>query len=329
MSFLGKLKDVSGIGLNAEEQFRRAYEKGVFLQPPDYDGAIKWFTESAKNFSKEGKTDRADRANASAALYRLIAQHSRDLIGPTIDALRKLPEIERPGSQTETVPTSQMIAELSGLEIEHQAESVADPKEKATRYKQAADLFMPNGSRELLFADKLSYPGPTDSFTKRAFYCMAASDLHSAEAVIYEFPDQALDFFQRSVSLYRQAQQSQQEAEITSRIQRVQTKRHCWMCNREMQGNGLFYRYYPAGVAPYHRHLVNQLKQDTGMVETDGAVTLCTVCGTAIEQQADAYALLRSKEVREWAVPIFDSHAAAINTLQEAVRELQRHSHSH
>ena len=39
MGFLDKVKDATGIGLSADEQYRRAYEKGVFLQPPDYSAA--------------------------------------------------------------------------------------------------------------------------------------------------------------------------------------------------------------------------------------------------------------------------------------------------
>ncbi len=96
-----------------------------------------------------------------------------------------------------------------------------------------------------------------------------------------------------------------------------------------MQGKDIFYRYYPASIEKYHSNLIGNLKRDGGMVDKPGYVTLCTVCGSAIETQADKYATVRANEVREWAAPIFENHNNRINDLVEAVNRLNSLSHRH
>ncbi len=69
---LSKMKDLGkemGIGLNAQEQYYKAYEKGILLQPPDYPSAVKHFLAAKEKFIQEGNQAMAQHAQANAALY--------------------------------------------------------------------------------------------------------------------------------------------------------------------------------------------------------------------------------------------------------------------
>jgi hypothetical protein len=88
MGILNKLKDVSGIGLGAQEQYVRAFEKGVFLQPPDYAAASKHFMTANEKFEKEGNTEMAKRAKANSCLYELASAKSTAFLSRLTESLR-------------------------------------------------------------------------------------------------------------------------------------------------------------------------------------------------------------------------------------------------
>lgn len=332
MGFLDKMKGLGkemGIGLSAQEQYIRAYEKGVLLQPPQYGSAAKHFATASEKFLKEGNQSMAQRAQANAALYELVNSCNRSFIPEVIQALEAVPEIERIGSRDETIKTAPLIAELTALQCEHQAETNDSNAGKQAEYAKAADGLMKLGTSPLQVAEKLKVNGPVDKAMIRSFYCGALSDYYAAFSVVMESPTQAHDFLQKSAAGFRQAMVTDWSKTVDDYIKDISSKSHCWMCGREMQGRGFFYRYYPARTQKFHRHLLESSNQDLRMIDTSDNVTMCTVCGSAIENQADRYATMRANEVREWATAIFENHNQRINDLVEAVNQLQRYSHSH
>ena len=96
-----------------------------------------------------------------------------------------------------------------------------------------------------------------------------------------------------------------------------------------MQGLGFFYNHYPANTKKYHKEMVEGAKQDIGMLEKENSITLCTVCGSAVETQADIYATKRMRELREWVEPILNSHAEMINRLDSRLSHVESCAHRH
>jgi hypothetical protein len=332
MGFLDKMKGLGkemGIGLSAQEQYYRAYEKGVLLQPPQYGSAAKHFATASEKFLKEGNQNMAQRAQANAALYGLVDSGDRSFIPEVIQVLEAVPEIERIGSRDEMIKTTPLIAELTALQYEHQAETCDSNTDKQAVYAKAADGFMKLGTSPLQIAEQLKVNGPKDKAMIRSFYCGALSDYYAAFSVVMESPTQAHDFLQKSAAGFRQAMVTDWSKTVDDYIKEISSKSHCWMCGREMQGNGFFYRYYPAITQKFHRHLLESSNEDLRMIDTPGKVTVCTVCGSAIENQADRYATMRANEVREWATAIFENHNERINDLVRAVNRLNQMAHTH
>ena len=323
MGFLDKVKDATGIGLTADEQYRRAYEKGVFLQPPDYSAASKHFSAAAEKFRKDGNVAWADRAEANALMYRLVETRDFALLSPLQRSLERIGEIERPASQEETVATLALIDELRALQSERRGETAVDLAAKASEYRTAAVLVTRLGTMPLTFADRLGLKGPTDKALARGAYYDALADYHSALDTIANSPEKAQDGFHRAAVGFRHAQQPDLVDMVEAQIEDISAKRHCWTCGREMQGRNHHFRYYPAAITPYYREVVDARKEDAGMLDRGDSVTLCAVCGSAIERQADAYASRRASEVQAWAQELFATQSAEIAAIRSRVSSLE------
>jgi predicted nucleic acid-binding Zn ribbon protein len=161
----------------------------------------------------------------------------------------------------------------------------------------------------------------------RGAYYNALADYHGAFDAIASSPEKAHDSLARAAVGFRHAQQADLAAMVESHIEDVQTKRHCWTCGREMQGRNYHFRYYPATASEYERNVVEARKEDSGMLDRAGSVTLCAVCGSAIERQADEYASRRAGEVQTWARERFASQSAEIAALKSRVSSLENSGH--
>lgn len=332
MGIFDKVKAVGkevGIGLNAQEQYQRAYEKGVLLQPPDYSSAIKHFSKASEMFLQEGNGDMAKLAKANAALYELINKRDLNTLPEVIQVLGPITEVPCIGSQDEMIQTSLLIAELRSLQYEQQAKKCGNYADMTLEYMNAAEGFMKLGNAPLHISERLRLEGPVEKAMLRAFYCEGLSDYYSALSIIMSSPVQAHDHMQKAASSFRQAMVTDWSKTVDDHIAKVSSKSHCWMCGREMQGEDVFFKYYPAETEDYHTQLLESSNDDLRMIDNAGHVTVCTVCGSAIENQADRYATMRADEVRAWADQLFKQTANVLKNHNERICSLERVAHRH
>ena len=317
-------KDATGIGLNAEEQYARAYSKGVLLQPPDYGSAAKQFASAAEKFTKDGNFNMAKHARANSSLYGVLHHCDVESVTQAIQALEQMPEIEALGSQKEMIPTPGLVTELKALQLDCAAEGTGSAANKAEYYAKASEYMLQIARAPLGVMDRLRLPGPVDTGMMRGYYYMALTDYYEALSVVAKSPSEAEIHMQKAESVFRQAKAELWVDKASKYLEHLKSKRHCWICNREMQGKDIFYSYYPASVEEYHKHMIESLNQDTKMLDVPDSVTLCTVCGSAVERQADRYATLRVAELRQWVTPILENHNQRIEWCEK-----QAHTHSH
>jgi len=322
-------KDMTGLGLSPLEHFNRAYEKGVFLQPPNYNSAIKEFNAASQGFKKEGKTKSAKIALANAALYTLVNNKDHSAVVEAIKSLESLTEIHRIGSRDAKIPTDTLITELTALQYEYQAEAATETMIKKEEYSKASDTIMKLGMNQLNIIDCVNSSGPVDKALMRSYYYGALSDYYAALTEVAESPENAHDFLDKSIQKFIQAQTTPWVEKVKDIREGISSKRFCWMCGREMQGKDIYYQHYPTVTKPYHLHILEKLKQDEKMLEIPNNVTLCTVCGSAIELQADRYATMRVEELRAWVTPILEDHRVAIEALIKRVASLESVAHQH
>jgi len=332
MGIFDKVKAVGkevGIGLNAQEQYQRAYGKGVLLQPPDYSSAVKHFSKASEMFLQEGNADMVKLAKANAALYELIDKRDLNALPEVIQVLEPITEIPCIGSQDEMIQTSLLIAELRSLQYEQQAKECGNYADMTLEYMNAAEGFMKLGNAPLHISERLRLEGPVEKAVLRAFYCEGLSDYYSALSIIMSSPVQAHDHMQKAASSFRQAMVTDWSKTVDDHIAKVSSKSHCWMCGREMQGEDVFFKYYPAETEDYHTQLLESSNDDLRMIDNAGHVTVCTVCGSAIENQADRYATMRADEVRAWADQLFEQTTNVLKNHNERLCSLERVAHRH
>ena len=322
MDKIGKgLKDATGLGLDAEEQYRRAYEKGVFMK--DLGSAASNFLKAAEKFDKDGNTGRAAQARANAAVYALVDTKNTAGIPEVIDSLKEVGEIEQLWTDKETVDTKTWVNELSAYHAELTADESEDFAEKRSQYKSGADSMLALGTAPLTFAEILEVEGPREKALTRSYYYSGLSDYYDAHMLVYSVPADAESSMQKALMRFKQTNEADMCANVEALLNKIKAKRHCWMCGREMQAEEFHFSYYPADVYEYHKGQIKSKNEDTGMLDRDDSVTICTVCGTAIEKQADRYATARANEVREWASEKFSQVASTLNNLESRLSRVE------
>ncbi len=320
-------KNAMNVGLTAQEQYHRAYEKGVFIK--NYGSAVKDFLKAGEKFQEENNFDMALRAKANSAVYSLLNSKDQSCLNDLVIKLEKISEIEQFGTETAMTQTKPLVAELKAILLEYQAERAQSTSEKKQLYSLASDLLTGLGTEALSFADKITVSGPMDKALLRAYYYGALSDYYGGLTEALVSPAHAHDYFQKSAIRFRQAGATDWSTKVEDCLEQIKMKRHCWMCGREMQGRNIYYQYYPANTTMYHKNLLEASGDDISMVDTENRFTLCTVCGTTIEKQADIYALKRANEVREWVTPILTNYENVLGNHADRLRDLENNSHTH
>ena len=321
------LKDATGLGLDVQEQYKRAYEKGVLIK--DYHAAVKNFEKAAEKAQESGDEETMKSARANAAVYKLLADHNIEDLHQAIESLGYIPEIEQIGTNQETVQTGPWITELSALEAECLAIAEEDLAAKRDSFAKAGELYMKLGASPLIFVDHFCDEGPKEKAIERSYYASAYSDYVSAQYSVLTAPQSAEDSLNKSSMKFRQAKADESAKMSDEYLEKVKAKRHCWMCGREMQGNDIHYSYYPTVVHPFQKELVKGANDDVGMLDHENEVTICTVCGHAITIQADRYATMRANEVQEWASEQFGKVANELSNIESRLSRVESLAHHH
>src|ERR1035438_9453518 len=90
MGFLDKVKGVTGVGLNPDESYHRAFEKGVLLG--DYQAAGDLFAKAAAKYEEAGQSDEVHRARANQCLYSFVVSKAIGDIGEVVRHLDAISE---------------------------------------------------------------------------------------------------------------------------------------------------------------------------------------------------------------------------------------------
>jgi len=321
------LKDATGLGLDATEQYQRAYTKGVYIE--DYESAISCFEKAAEKYEKAGEREGANQALANAAIYRLVATKNLELLPTVIEKLSTISEIEQLFTDKETVNTSVWIDELSAYNEARLGEASQDLLEKRDRYKTAGDLMLKVGAAPLTFAEKLNLDGPCDKAMIRSYYYAGHADHFDSHRLVYSVPEEAENALQKSMMRFKQANETEWSDKVEVMLNQVKAKRHCWMCGREMQGEEIHFRYYPTNITEYIKAQIQKNNEDAGMLDREKHVTICNVCGLTIEKQANHFAKMRAEEVKNWATEILGKHEERMDAIARRLSNLEESYRNH
>jgi len=327
MGFMDSLKKATGVGLTAHEHYDRAYEKGVLLGPEKFDEAVGLFETAARKAAESGDVQTQVRAVANARLYGFITSGDVGLLPDLHQALSQLTEIEQIGSRSELMSAETLRTEVEARLAEHELGRIAADayRARAEGHRKAAAVF------QRFFTSPLttySYQRP-DSYVgtaqERFFFHHGMAEWCEAVEAGRSDPEAAAEHMAKALSSFHQCGDVALAANAQSLLANFRQRRTCWMCHREFQGAQVHFRTYSATVSPYAATVVEQLGQDSSMLDPEGgSIVLCSLCGSAVEQQADRYARQRTEELHQTLGQELAALRQAVDYLASRVSHLER-----
>ena len=329
MGFLDKVKGVTGIGLNPDETYHRAFEKGVLLG--DYEAAGDLFGKAAAKYEEAGQSDQAHRARANQFLYSFVVSKAIGDISEVMRHLDSIGEIEELGSETARMPAAELKTELQARQLENAAfVSAAKPEQAQQLHSDAAAKFQQIINAPLKTYKYIPTRDQREAAEERYF-------LHNGYAFYYQGlmiqdrdPVAAAEKISQSALAFKRAKDDDLRNRMDGHVNSLRVKRVCWFCHREMQGFGLNIEYYPARTTEYGRGVVSKLGQDTACIGEGGqSVSVCLSCASMIQNQADAFAQRHVAALRAEIEVEISELVSAMNALAKRVDRVENLAHRH
>lgn len=331
MGLMDSLKKATGLGLDAAGHYDRAYTKAILLGPENYTKAAEFFDTAATKAGEEGKPELGQRATANHHLYGFVVTGSDSRLQPLYDALNGLQDIERIGSQTEMMSAESLRSEIGARIAELSAVGGKKPSaDQATAHDAAALAFKPLFSTDLVTYEYHAFDQHTSSGQQRFFYHSALASYHRAIVAMSSEPEQAAQQMAKALTSFRNCTDEEWARRCDRWLGDCRQRRTCWMCHREFQGANVHFRAYPSDLSPYVLTVVERLQQDASAVDlAKEEIVLCGPCGSAVEKQADAYAMRRTRELREAFETRLANYESIIGALANRIDRLESLSHRH
>jgi hypothetical protein len=300
MSLLNKLKFATGVGLNAQEHYQRAYEKGVLLGPQNYGAAMEMFRTAAERFQQAGETEAANRAMANRHIYEFLANGSLSALLQAMPFLQAIPAIEEFGTATESFPASELCQEIHARLLEGAAFNESSDLERRVRAHRDAALAFQHAARIPRLRTYRIAPAPDrkESPLDRFFLHEGWAAYHEAVGIQAQNPDRALEHYSTAMNAFKRANLEEPFRRAESLREAMRIRRCCWVCHREMQGQDVHFTYADAAVPPYVLAVLQSLNEAPDTIRP-GAVAVCTPCHSMIRNAADAIAQERVQELEE------------------------------
>ena len=274
----------------ADDEFRKAYEKGVNLGRPYWPTAVSHFQEAAAQYAAAGQTQKANECTALALLFAAVNSKSPD--------------------QWKQVSAAMSACAGADLNIGFRANSDSLGKEALVYSKELSVMtqFNPGSGTESQAAamrevaqnylelvgtnlDIWKLMGQTIDPQRRAYYLLGLASLSEANSLVTSDPKRSASLLSEAVAQldlagddYRNVRPlTIQERDNATKIGK------CWFCSREVQGLTFQFVSLKAQVTPYTKSRYGSAMPSS--IDGDN-VLACTACSSAMKNVADEIALM-------------------------------------
>lgn len=321
-----KAKQVTGIGLDQNELYARAFEKGVLLKK--FSEAADIFDKASKKYSETGNSMMAAQAAANSLLYRYLATGDVRLITSLLQTLQGLQQIEVIGLQTDFMPVGPLCAELDCRLVESAIAQVQNDVIKSRDlHKLARDKYQAILRNPLITYTYIpAADGHNDKADMRFFYHGGMYSFYEAMTKKDTDPSAASDDLSLANQSFKRCNNQKWQQTVSTLLDNWRVSRTSWLCHRDMQGYELHFSMCHADVTPYTMMILEKAKQDSTTISIERKqIAVCTPCGSMVTYKAQEEA----DKVRQELNAKLDHAMSVIQTLESRISHLERMAHHH
>ena len=272
----------------ADDEFQKAYEKGVNLGRLYWPTAVSHFQEASARYSEGGNTEKANQAKALALLFSALGSKNPDMWAQVGTAMANCGgvalNVSFPANSDDLANEAVVLSKEYQIMAQFTPESAS--MNQVTDLRDLAQKYL-----ELVGCDLVIWKltGQTIDPQRRAYYLLGLASLVEANSVIGSDPKKSASLLSEAVAQldlagddYRNVRPGTlQERENATKIGR------CWFCSREVQGLTFHYVALKADITGYTRSLYGSEMPATMQGDS---VLACMACYSSVRNVSDQVA---------------------------------------
>jgi hypothetical protein len=272
----------------ADDEFQKAYEKGVSLGRAYWPTAVSHFQVASTHYIEAGNAQKANMAKALALLFSALNSKSSDLWAQVTKAMADSGSVQL----NVGFPANSSDLEKEALVLSKDYAIMAQFTPESAGQNQVADLRdLAQKYLELVGSDLVLWKLMNQAIDpqRRAYYLLGLASLVEANSFIDVDPKKSASLLSDAVAQldlagddYRNVRPGAlQERENATKIGK------CWFCGREVQGLTFHYVALKADITGYTRSLYGSEMPAT--MQGDN-VMACMACYSSVKNVSDEIA---------------------------------------
>lgn len=305
----------------AQEEFTKAYDKGVNLGPDKWQDASNSFADAAKHFAEAGNPQKSNEAYALATLFYALVRRDAESWRNCSEAMARIGDT--PVNVGFTASSAAIAVQARVIQEDIIATSAVNSESKDTSrvegLKTLAQKYLDLTGEDLVVWKLMKAELDPQ---RRAYYLLGLASLVEANSLMDSDPRKAVSLLSESATQLEMAGVDPMNLRAITKVKRDNASKvaKCWFCGREVQGMGTHYMLLQASVSNYTRQKYgSEIPQSI-----DGAhVVACESCSSSIRMVADAFARMYYERAVAEMHEIAQRLDARIASLETQVRGLK------
>jgi hypothetical protein len=272
----------------ADDEFQKAYEKGVNLGRAYWPTAVAHFQEASAMYAEGGNSQKAIEAKALGLLFSALNSRNPDLWAQVSSAMGTCGDVQLnvgfPANSSELAKESIVLSNEYRIMSQFTPESASEAQVKDLR--DLAQKYL-----ELIGSDLIVWKlqGQSIDPQRRAYYLLGLASLVDANAVIDFDPKRSASLLSEAVAQLDLAGDDYRNVRPATLVERENATKigKCWFCGREVQGLTFHYVTLKADITGYTRSLYGSEVPAT--MDGDN-VLACMACYSSFKNVSDEIA---------------------------------------
>jgi hypothetical protein len=272
----------------ADDEFQKAYEKGVNLGRAYWPTAVSHFQEASARYAEGGNSQKANETKALALLFSALTSKNPELWAQVSKAMSNC------GDAQLNVGFSANAQELAkeSLVLSKEYTIMAQFTPDSAAQSQVADLRdLAQKYLELVGGEQIVWKltGQSIDPQRRAYYLLGLASLVEANSIIGTDPKKSASLLSEAVAQLDLAGDDYRNVRPSTlqEMQNATKMGKCWFCGREVQGLTFHYVALKADITGYTRSLYGSEMPAT--MEGDN-ILACMACYSSVKNVSDQIA---------------------------------------